>query len=180
MATPATGAEIVAKTREELQEELFARFFDSVLEQSGMTPEQQTALGAYLDPQSEAPLVLAKRDEVATFIHKWAAEAEFLRSQEVLLAERRRNIETFLGHFKGGMLAQFLNWGIKKVEGRLHRFSLKKNPPKIEVFDESLLPTEFMRYTPSPDKAAIKDALESGREVPGARMADETQRLEIK
>lgn len=180
MATALTGTEIVAKTRSELGEDLFESFFESVIEQSEMSPDQIATLAEYVDPKSEAPAVLVKRDQLAAFVHRWEAESAYLRSQETLLADRRRAIEKFIDGFKSGMLMQFLNWGIRKVEGRTHRFSLRKNPPRVEVFDETLLPTEFIRYTAAPDKAAIKDAIEAGKDVPGARLAEETQRLEIK
>jgi hypothetical protein len=180
MATATKGAEIIQTTRQELQEQLFEQFFDSVREQAEMTPEQLATLTEYVDPKSEAPAVLVKRDQLAMFIHRWQAECEYLRSQEVLLAERRRSIETFLGHFKGGMLAQFLNWGVKVVEGRLHRFSLKKNPGRVVITDETLLPTEFVNYVATPNKTAIREALDAGREVPGAVFEDGNMRLEIK
>ena len=60
---------------------------------------------------------------------------------------------------------------------------LKLNPVKVVVLDESLIPDFFMRQPPTPkmepDKAAIKDALQSGIEVQGCELTRETK-LQIK
>ena len=63
-----------------------------------------------------------------------------------------------------------------KLESAMFTFSVRKNPPAVEVLDPAALPLSFWR-TPepkppvaAPDKAAIKTALQAGEEVPGARM----------
>lgn len=180
MSTESKALDIINRTRTELGEELFTDFFDSITEQAGMTPEQSAALAAYVDPKSDAPQILVKRDDFASFIHRWEAEAEYIRSQEVLLAERRHNIEKFLSGLKGGLQIQLENFGVRKVAGRLHSFFIKRNPRRVEIMNEDLLPTEFIEYKATPKKAAIKDALEAGRDVPGACWANGTSHLEIK
>ena len=47
-----------------------------------------------------------------------------------------------------------------------------KKSKKVEVFDEHLLPNEYVRTktTTEPDKTAIKKAIEGDIEVPGARV----------
>lgn len=176
------GTELVERSRNELMHELFTDMFDSLLEQSQMTPEQQSALAQYLENgQSDAPLpVLAKRDTCAMFMARWEAEAEFIRAQEIQLAARRHEIEKVIRCLKESIRIQMENWGVRKVEGRVHRFSIRKNPPRVEIYDEAVLPGEFLNYEPKPDKLAIAAALEAGREVPGARWADATTRLEVK
>jgi hypothetical protein len=65
------------------------------------------------------------------------------------------------------------------VEGQEFTFAVRKNPPKVEVVDEALIPPEFISYTPVINKAAIKDALEEGKEVPGAELVQST-RLDVR
>ena len=56
---------------------------------------------------------------------------------------------------------------------------MKKNPPRVEVTDESLIPAEFISYRPVIDKAAIKYAIEEGKEIPGAELVQST-RLDVR
>lgn len=73
--------------------------------------------------------------------------------------------------------------GVSKIECAHFAITIKKNPPSVDVFEPSLVPAEFMRQPEPPppaiDKAAIKAAIKSGRDVPGALLSAGT-RLEIK
>jgi|SRR5665213_2034078 len=181
MASTEMKAEmILQRTRQEMSEELFVQFFDSILEQSQMTPAQEAILRSYTDPQDKTPEILAKRDSFVDFLNFWKSRAEFLREREKQIAEERHSIEKFVGHVEGGILVQLLNWGCKKVEGAVHRFTVKKNPPRVEIYDESLLPTEYVKYAPSADKTSIRAALDAGKEVPGARYAETSSHLEVR
>lgn len=75
--------------------------------------------------------------------------------------------------------------GIEKIECPLFKISIKKNPPAVEILDQLSLPKEYWR-TPepkppvaAPDKAAIKAALQSGVDVIGAQLVQNT-RLDVK
>lgn len=76
--------------------------------------------------------------------------------------------------------------GVSKLECPHFTITIKKNPPKIEVWDEKQIPAAYMR-TPEPppppkavvDKAAIKAAIDAGTDVPGAKKVQGT-RIEIK
>lgn len=66
--------------------------------------------------------------------------------------------------------------GIEKIECPLFKISIRKNPPAVEVLDQSVIPQEFM-VTPepkpvfaAPDKAAIKRLLVAGHIVPGVQL----------
>lgn len=63
-----------------------------------------------------------------------------------------------------------------KIESPMFTFSVRKNPPAVELFDQAALPEMYWR-TPepkppvaAPDKVAIKAALQAGTEVPGAKL----------
>lgn len=49
---------------------------------------------------------------------------------------------------------------------------LRKNPPKVVVYCADMVPEEYMRKTITftPDKVAIKEALQKGEAIPGARL----------
>lgn len=75
--------------------------------------------------------------------------------------------------------------GVTLIECPQFAIRVKKNPPKVDVWDEKQIPAKFWRMPePKPpvkvvDKAAIKEAIKRGEEVPGAQL-DSGTRLEIK
>ena len=61
------------------------------------------------------------------------------------------------------------------------KIRLKKCPASVEVFDEKIIPDEYMRekITITPDKMKIKEVLSEGVEVPGCTIQHKIK-LEIK
>jgi hypothetical protein len=51
-------------------------------------------------------------------------------------------------------------------------FSLLAGKPKVEVVEEGAIPLVLCKQSITPDKAKIKAALDSGEDVPGARMTN--------
>lgn len=112
--------------------------------------------------------------------HHAAIDAEIARLT-ALKAHRQKVADGLRAYLKDNMERA----GIEKIECPLFKLSIKKNPPSVEVIDPLSLPAEFWR-TPepkppvaAPDKAAIKAALQDGKNVPGARLNQGT-RLEVK
>ena len=73
--------------------------------------------------------------------------------------------------------------GISKIECPMFKISVRDNPLSVEVMDPLSLPAEYMTQPPTPapvpNKTAIKEAINSGKEVSGARLTKQT-RLVIK
>lgn len=67
---------------------------------------------------------------------------------------------------------------IEKVGGRIETpeatISVRKNPPSVQVIDESKVPPEYMKetvkVTRTVDKTAVKDAIKGGEAVPGCAL----------
>ena len=59
--------------------------------------------------------------------------------------------------------------GLEEVKSNLFNIKLKTNPKRVEVLDESAIPSHFIntKVTLSVDKIAIKKAVELGEFVPG-------------
>lgn len=71
--------------------------------------------------------------------------------------------------------------GITKVSCPLFEIRRQKNPAALDVFEEGLVPERFW-HVPSDkvlDKAALKDALKAGEDIPGARLT-QSEILRIK
>lgn len=58
----------------------------------------------------------------------------------------------------------------QRIEGEEATWSLVKSQPKVNIADESRLPDVFLRIHKEPNKVLIKDALESGQDVPGCTL----------
>lgn len=171
MAEPKTLIEPLSLR--EVAFEHFEEFFESIIEQSQFTPGQQLALGEQLKGSVE------KRDKLGNCLVWLEGQADLLREKEKQLADRRRRLERFSEALRSSVHQQMLDWGIKKVEGQEFSFTVKKNPPRVEILDQEKIPSEFISYTPTIDKAAIRGALEDGKEVPGAEFVQST-RLDVR
>jgi hypothetical protein len=70
---------------------------------------------------------------------------------------------------------------VKEVVTDLYTLKLRKNPPKVEILEEVVVPSEYKveRVWFTIDKKAIADALKNGVPVDGARLIN-TTRLEVK
>ena len=70
---------------------------------------------------------------------------------------------------------EMIRTNITRIECPRFVIALRNNPESVEIFDTRMIPGAFMRVPPvpeaQPDKAAIKEAIKAGLEVPGARLA---------
>jgi aromatic ring-opening dioxygenase LigB subunit len=59
--------------------------------------------------------------------------------------------------------------------------SIRKNPPRVVIDYEDMIPDEFLRTRTVTEVARdeIKRAIQAGQDVPGAHL-EQTERLEIK
>jgi Uncharacterized protein involved in chromosome partitioning len=157
-------------------EQLFEKFCEGIeaqAQQEQLVPEQQLALAEQLKAGIE------QRDKLGNCLQWLDGQAEFLREKEKQLAARRRNFEKFSAAVKSSLEQALVDMGVKSVEGNEYRFSIRKNPPRVEIVDEALVPPEFVSYTPAINRAAIKDALAEGKDVPGAALVRST-RLDVR
>ena len=65
--------------------------------------------------------------------------------------------------------------GIDKIECAEFVISIQKNPPKVEVYNEEMIPGIYINkvVTEKVDKKSIKEAINGGNDVPGAKMVQE-------
>ncbi|MCX7509559.1 siphovirus Gp157 family protein [Delftia tsuruhatensis] len=72
--------------------------------------------------------------------------------------------------------------GVQKITCPLFEVSRRKNPSRVVLFEESLVPSRFWKKPEvelTVDKKAVKDALDAGEDVQGARL-EQSERLQIK
>lgn len=161
---------------EQLNEE-FGLFVESIEEQGDQqepTEEQNKAIGEYVGGPP------AKRDRVALFIRRLEHEALLYKEEAERLAKRGEQMKRLGDRMRFGIKTYMEMTGILKAEGQAFSFAIRKNPPSCVVVNESDLPGQFMDYKPVPNRQKIKEALQSGEEVPGAILSTGNTRLEIK
>jgi hypothetical protein len=127
--------------------------------------------------------IQVKAANVAMFVRQLEHTADGIKAAEKQMAERRKAIERRGQRITEYLLTNMQACGITKIEHPMLRLSVRANPESVDVFDADQVPAEFMRQPEpppaAPDKTRIKDALKSGMEVPGCRLA-RGSRLEIK
>lgn len=70
--------------------------------------------------------------------------------------------------------------GVSRVPLAEATISIGKKAAAVEIVDEALLPKAYVRVSTSPDKTAIKEALQAGKKVRGAKMGDAGEQLSVR
>jgi hypothetical protein len=124
-----------------------------------------------------------KATATAMVVRNMLSLADQIRQAEEAMAHRRRALEARAKRVNAYLLENMQLAGIQRIESPHFAMSIKANPPSVEVFDAAQIPAAFMRAPEPPppvvDKIAIKDALQAGRDIPGARLVRGV-RLEIR
>ena len=91
------------------------------------------------------------------------------------LQKLKQGREKALERFKDYIKFNLKNMDIKTIETTLGKIILKETPA-VDPYDENLIPKEFMKekIEYKPMKREIKKAIDSGIEVPGARIVMNT------
>jgi hypothetical protein len=124
-----------------------------------------------------------KATNTAMLVRNLEAGAAAIKDAEATMAARRKALENRAARIRDYLLANMMVAGIQKIECPYFKLAVRENPPAVEVYEPGLIPAQFMKQPepppPSPDKAAIKDALKDGQDVPGCKLTRGV-RLEIK
>lgn len=129
------------------------------------------------------PLELKARNYAAV-IGNLAATAEAIQAAEEQMAMRRKALERRVDWLKRQLKDGMELAGITRVESPHFVISIQNNSVEsVEIDEPGLLPADYWRQPPPPppeiDKAAIRTAIKSGFDVPGARLTRGTH-LRIK
>lgn len=124
-----------------------------------------------------------KAQNVAFFIRNLESTADQIKQAEKQMADRRKALENKAATIKEYLKINMQKTGINKIECPYFAITLKKNPPAVNIFNESIIPDEYLVQAPPPppsiDKKAIAEALKSGAQVAGAELT-QGERVEIK
>lgn len=126
----------------------------------------------YLDTlESLGEAIEEKAENTAKLIKSLDAQTEVIKAEEKRLADRRRALENKAKRMKEYLQENLEAAGIKKVKGQLLTVAIQKNPPSLNVVDESLIDQSyFIEQKPALDKKALLQAIKDGAEVEGVEI----------
>jgi hypothetical protein len=110
-----------------------------------------------------------KLENVALWIKNLTSDAEALKAEKQAFAERQKAAEN-----KAESLKKWLTDALAGEKFKTTKVAVSFRKTKsVEVADIWKLDDSFVKYAePTPDKAAIKKAIEAGQEVAGATLVE--------
>lgn len=112
---------------------------------------------------------------IAKWLRNLEGEANALKAEETRLKENRQTRENRIKFLKQYLEDNMRLTGKTKFKAGFFSFAIQSNPPSVEVFDEALIPKQFLIEQPVKiDRAGIKELLKAGEEVPGAELKHST------
>jgi hypothetical protein len=122
-----------------------------------------------------------KSANVAKYIRNLEHLALGIKQIEGNQKERRTSLEKKISRLKEYLRINFEKTNTEKIESDDIVIAVYKNPVKVNIIDEDLVPKEFFQYkeTKLLNKDRIKDSLKNGEDVPGCELIQE-KRISIK
>ncbi len=141
------------------------------------------------DEDSFGAALEAMQGEIATRAVSLAQVARNLESFEQqieaaieTMAQRANRAKHRANSIRAYLKERMEQADISKLEAPFFTLAIRKNPPKLMIADDALIPRDYLRVIPErlePNKPEIAKALKSGIDVDGCRL-ETTTRLEIK
>jgi hypothetical protein len=137
----------------------------------------------FLDTLDGETDILDIVDALIEEVQQSAALANSIKDREAILKQRRERIESRAAAARDGLLKVLAAADLKKVERPSATVSRRAGSMSVAIVDETEIPTQLLveKITYSPDKKAIKAALDAGENIPGAilRRGNETIMLKV-
>jgi chromosome segregation ATPase len=149
----------------EIVDHLDALFNSVELTEEG-SPER-AEVEAHIEAYLEAEI--RKVDNVAGYLAHCEAQQAFAAEEVKRLQQRKQSWERKQERLESSIERVMQIAGKTKLEGRVNTLTLKACPPSVEVLDQKLVPSQYLRttVTESVDKVIAKVDLKAGIAVPG-------------
>lgn len=150
----------------EINKELQAKLAECVDEDGCIIEGMESTIDDLFEAKDEKLLNCAK------YIKNESAFVDMIKSEEKALNERRKKIESRIEWMKKYVLSNMEEG--EKVSDSQATIATRKSKA-VEITEEAILPTEYCSIVPQTykaDKAKIKKAIESGKEVTGAKIIE--------
>ena len=109
---------------------------------------------------------------ISSFIRNLESTAEAIKQAEADMYARRKTLDSKVEHLKSYVLTNMKAIGMDKVECPLFKVSIRNNAPSVVIEEGLVLPAKFSvtKTVVSPDKKALKEAIEAGEVVEGVSL----------
>jgi hypothetical protein len=141
-----------------------------------------------LRPQCEADIAeyllaeIRKVDNIANYLQFCHVQQNFAAQEIRRLQERKAMWERRQQNLEAHVQVVMVGQSVKKLEGRNNTIILRPCPASVEITDVAAVPQEYIRVTveETPDKVAIKAALQAKQDVPGARLVTDKKSVVLR
>ena len=130
--------------------------------------------------------IRVKGEHIGKFVQNLEADAKAIDCAIQSMAARKAAIESRVQQIKTYLLRNMQQADILKIECPYFKISRQKNPAKVVIDDEKLIPISYWRQPPvppppepKPDKKEILDDLKQGVVIEGVHL-EQNERLVIK
>ena len=121
-----------------------------------------------------------KAENIAKLIRNLESDVSAFKTEEDRLKTKRQSAENKVEWLKAYLEDNMKLTGKTKFKSGMFNFSIQKNPKSVNIFNESILPDEFLiPQPPKVDKTSLKELLKNGVEIPGAELK-QTESLRIR
>lgn len=127
-------------------------------------------------------LMTQKAINIACMIREWEAESAAIGDVIAGQLKRCKALENRAKRLRDYLADNMLAVGIPAISDPRISVRLRKNPVKVNISEGAVIPEHYCRVIPArlePDRALIKQAIESGDTVPGVSLTQST-RLDIR
>lgn len=111
-----------------------------------------------------------KAENIVKLIKSIEADVKGYKEEETRLSTRRKTLENKVKGLKDYLEGSMIALDKKDIKGKIFTLAIKKNPPSIIIDDFNILPVEYKKIEEKEDKKKIKESIDNGIEVPGARI----------
>lgn len=112
-----------------------------------------------------------KAESIAKLIRNLEADKKAFDEEEKRFKDKKQTADNRIKSLKLYLEDNMRLTGKTKFKTGVFSFAIQNNPPSVEVFDEALIPKQFLIAQPVKiDRAGIKELLKAGEEVPGAEL----------
>ena len=115
-----------------------------------------------------------KADGYGKVIRQMESDSDAIDAEIKRLQGRKKTIKSNINRMKSFLKIAMDEAGKKEICGELFKFKIRKNPPKLEILNESLVPKEFRIPQPDKiDKRAIMNEIRASGPVDWAEIVRE-------
>lgn len=110
-----------------------------------------------------------KADNIAKLMRDIGYDIDALKNEEKRLADRRKALENRHKSLKDYLEQNMRAINKPKFKTTFFSYNIQKNPPSLDVIDESLIPEDYIKteLVKTIDKKTILAELKAGKEIEG-------------